>query len=121
VAWSLWALTTNCHQLGLDHHKLDFKEHEWPSWDIVANIFSNIGLNEVQKASFSLEHDVQPNSYKKIITDKERQIQGFSVWGFQVWVSGCRQMTIWLKLWSMVFLQFTYKWFCTFWSGESYI
>jgi hypothetical protein len=34
-------------------------------------------LNEVQKASFSLEHDVRPDSYKKTITDKKGKFKDF--------------------------------------------
>jgi hypothetical protein len=46
---------------------------------MLANIFSNIGLTEGQKASFSLEQEFLPNSYKNIMTDKTGPIQGFSV------------------------------------------
>jgi hypothetical protein len=42
---------------------------------MLANIFSNVGLREGQKASFSLEQEFQPNSYKNIITDKKGQFK----------------------------------------------
>jgi hypothetical protein len=61
----------------------------WHSQDIVANIFSNIGLTEVQKASFSLEHEFWPNSYKNIITDKKGQFQDsqFEDSRFEFWAA----------------------------------
>jgi hypothetical protein len=61
--------------LGLDHHKL---EHDPP-----ANISSNLCLTKGQKASFSLEHEFWPNSYKNIIIDKKSQFKDSKIPGLR--------------------------------------
>jgi hypothetical protein len=42
---------------------------------MVANIFLKLCLTKGQKASFSLEHEFWPNSYKNIIIDKKGQFK----------------------------------------------
>ncbi len=56
---------------------------------MLANIFSNTSLTEGQKASFSLEHEFQPNSYKNIMTDKRGQFKDseFENSSFEFWVA----------------------------------
>jgi hypothetical protein len=56
---------------------------------MLANIFSNIGLTEGQKASFSLEQEFLPNSYKNIMTEKRAQFKDsqFEDSRFEFWVA----------------------------------
>jgi hypothetical protein len=56
---------------------------------MLANIFSNIGLTEGQKASLSLEQEFLPNFYKNIMTDKRGQFKDsqFEDSRFEFWVA----------------------------------
>ncbi len=61
---------------------------------MLANIFSNIGLTEGQKASFSLEQEFLPNSYKNIMTEKRAQFKDsqFEDSRFEFWVADRSQL-----------------------------
>jgi hypothetical protein len=56
---------------------------------MLANVFSKIVLKEGQKASFSLEQEFRPNSYKNIMTDKMGQFKDshFDDSRFEFWVA----------------------------------
>jgi hypothetical protein len=53
---------------------------------MVANIFLNLCLTKGQKASFSLEHEFWPNSYKNIIIDKKGQFKDSRIPGLSFWL-----------------------------------
>jgi hypothetical protein len=138
LPWSLWALTTICHQLGLDQKQIR-SQGTWSTClmtdipRIVSQHFLEHWLNWGTKPSFCLEQEFGPNSYNNIMTDKMSQFKDsqFKDSRFEFWVADRSQFgrncdpylpstTKLVQHCSMVFSQFTCKLLCTFWSAIIY-